>query len=977
MSGSTRRRRTAGASSAAPEPRSPTRSLAAARHIVAHRTGKLASVPTALIDRETELAALTAALAEADAGTGGTVLIQGPAGIGKTALATALRAQAEERGFAVLSARASELDRAFGYGVVHQLVEPVLATASPERRATLLRGAAARAELVLDAAGDQVDEGSYAVVHGLYWLIANLAEERPQLILVDDVHWADAPSLRFLEYLGRRLDGLRVLIAATARTNEPNAATELVDALAAGPAAHTIEPRPLGDEAVDAILTGALGHACDPAFVNAATSVTSGNPLLVRVVAREAASLGLQGTAAEGSRLTELAARGVVPTVRRQLGGLGPAAQAVAISAAVAGERALIGDIAALSGHAIPQTRAALDDLAAAGILDPGGWTFVHPLVKAAVLEAAPAGDVSLQHRAAAEQLRSRGARPAEVALHWIATDPAGDASAVRDLRVSATLAAAEGAIELAAEHLDRALLEPPPPAEVAGITLELGELEVRAQLPAGPDRLRGLLATGELAGNDLARARAALGNFIVHSDPMSALDEVAQALDVATDPALRLQLEAFTLESLIFPNPFAELRDARMAEGRADDDPSVVMLAHLALQGGCAGQPVHEVFALADRALADGSFMQALGPGGSTYNLLTHAFRFAEANERCAQVLRDGERIVAERGLVAAQMFINQSWGYWHRDFGSVAAGAARSRLGLDAVREMGLPLTIPALAAITAENLIHLGQLDAAAAEIDQDLGGAVETFIEPFALTTRGYLRFLLGRHAEAEADLRRVVQLGDDRGWRAPNATRGRLRLAELLAATDRQDEALELMDHDVRVAREAGLAGGLGNALRIRARAQIDDDAALATLHEAIESLRPSPFRLELGWALADLGARLRSTGDDAGAREPLREALDLAAATESTWLADTAREALQAAGGRPRRERLSGTGALTPAERRTAELAAEGMTNRQIAETLWVTLKTVEVHLGRCYAKLGISSRRELADALEPSAVPS
>ncbi len=937
-----------------------------------HYAGK---VPTALIDRETELALLQSALEGAAAGTGRIALIQGPAGIGKTALMGELRSRAQDRGFAVLSARASELDRSFGYGIIHQLIEPVLSDASPERRASLLRGAAARAERVLESAGHSVDEGSYAVVHGLYWLVANLVEERPLLILVDDVHWADAPSLRFLEYLGRRLDGLAVLVAATARTNEPGAATELIDALTAGPSVVTIEPRPLGDGAVDALLADALGRQCDPGFVNAATSATSGNPLLVRVLAREAASLGLAGTAQEGDRLTELAARGVVPAVRRQLGKLGPTAFDVATAAAVGGERALLSDLSALSGHTVVDARDALDALAAAGVLEPGGWSFVHPLVKAAVLEASPAGEIAARHRAAAQLMRARGARPAEVALHWLATDPAGDASAAADLRESALLAASEGATEVAVEHLDRALREPPAPENVAQMTLELGELEIRAQHPSGPGRLTALLASGALEGNDLARARAALGNHLVHTDPISALDEVAQARRVATDPALALRLEAFTLEALIFANPFAEQRDAQLAQGRAGDSPSVVMLAHLAVDGGCAGQPITEVAALADRALADGSFMAALGPGGSTYNLVTHAFRFAEAHERCAQVLRDGERIVAEQGLVTAQMFINQSWGYWHRDFGSVAAGAARARLGLDAVREMGWPLTVPALAAITAENLIHLGQLDAAADAIDTDLGPAVDTYIEPFALTTRGYVRLLLGRYAEAEADLRRLVSLCDDRGWFGPTAARQRLRLAELLIATGRHDEALELMAHDVRVASVAGMQGGLGAALRIRGRAHTDHADAVASLTDAIAVLRPSPFRLELGWALHDLGARLRAAGDHAEARAPLRESLDLAAATESTWLASTAREALQAVGGRPRRERLSGTQALTPAERRTAELAAEGLTNRQIAETLWVTLKTVEVHLGRCYAKLGISSRRDLAAALDPGAV--
>ena len=135
-------------------------------------------------------------------------------------------------------------------------------------------------------------------------------------------------------------------------------------------------------------------------------------------------------------------------------------------------------------------------------------------------------------------------------------------------------------------------------------------------------------------------------------------------------------------------------------------------------------------------------------------------------------------------------------------------------------------------------------------------------------------------------------------------------------------------------------------------LRRRALAQ-EGEEAIATLHEAVEAFEGTDLRLELGWALHDLGARLRIRGDRRTAREPLRRALDLGHRTESALLARHAHGELEASGARPRRERLDGVEALTPAERRVAQLAAEGLTNRQIAETLWVTLKTVEVHLGR------------------------
>jgi DNA-binding CsgD family transcriptional regulator len=144
--------------------------------------------------------------------------------------------------------------------------------------------------------------------------------------------------------------------------------------------------------------------------------------------------------------------------------------------------------------------------------------------------------------------------------------------------------------------------------------------------------------------------------------------------------------------------------------------------------------------------------------------------------------------------------------------------------------------------------------------------------------------------------------------------------------------------------------------------------------AAGRLEEAVAVLEPSPARVELAHALLDLGASLRRANRRTAARDPLRRALDLADACGAEPLADRARQELLAAGGRPRRPRISGVDALTPSERRIAEMAADGMSNPEIAQALFVTRKTVEAHLAGAYRKLDIRSRAELAGALRLSA---
>jgi hypothetical protein len=209
-----------------------------------------------LVERERELEELRDLLLGARAGEGAIVLIEAPAGHGKTALVRALRDEAAALGLGVLHAVGAELERGFSYGVVRQLLEGPVHAAGPERRASIFAGAARLAEPVLEArdAPDLDGDLSFGRLHGLYWVLANLADEQPLAVVVDDAHWADAPSMRFLDVLARRLEGMPVLLAVATRPGEPGAEEDVLDDLAAGPSARVLTPQALSRDGVGHVL---------------------------------------------------------------------------------------------------------------------------------------------------------------------------------------------------------------------------------------------------------------------------------------------------------------------------------------------------------------------------------------------------------------------------------------------------------------------------------------------------------------------------------------------------------------------------------------------------------------------------------------------------------------------------------------------------------------------------------------------------
>src|SRR4051812_28090781 len=179
-----------------------------------------------IVERDDDLARLSALLGEAAAGDGRVVLIEGPAGIGKSRLLAESRARAAEGGALTLAARGTEIEREFAFGVVRQLLEAVVA--DPDRRERALAGAAAPARSVFEGCDPNDTGADFAVLHGLFWVCVNLSAEAPLVLAVDDLHWIDRPSLRFVAYLTQRLEGLPILIATTLRSGEPPADAALL-----------------------------------------------------------------------------------------------------------------------------------------------------------------------------------------------------------------------------------------------------------------------------------------------------------------------------------------------------------------------------------------------------------------------------------------------------------------------------------------------------------------------------------------------------------------------------------------------------------------------------------------------------------------------------------------------------------------------------------------------------------------------------
>src|SRR6266516_7033616 len=325
-----------------------------------------------LLERDAELVSLQNLV---ESKPGGLLLaIEGPPGIGKSALLAEAKSRANEAAIQVLGARGSELERSFSFGVVRQLFEPLLASLPSDERTEALSGAAALAELLFNPEKLSTESGadsSFATLHGLYWLTANLAARRPLLLAIDDLHWCDLPSLRWLAYLLPRMEELALLVAAGLRPEEPGEDGGLLGQIVSDPVAAVIRPAPLSAGAATLLLRETLSPDAEDAFCAACWEETAGNPLLLRELVHAIAAEGLTPTEQNVPRLRELGARAGSRAVSLRLSRLPPEATTLAQAVAILGDDADPRQAAALAGLDEQAASEAVDALARADVLRP------------------------------------------------------------------------------------------------------------------------------------------------------------------------------------------------------------------------------------------------------------------------------------------------------------------------------------------------------------------------------------------------------------------------------------------------------------------------------------------------------------------------------------------------------------------------------------------------------------------------------
>ena len=949
------------------------------------------AAPAGLLERENELVMAREWLDDVRAERGRMLLVEAPAGLGKSALIEQVREMAR-RDFTVLSATGSEMEQPLGWGVARSLFERWLLRLPDDVRADLLTGPAASASLLFAPAGGSVTlpaaDASFAILHGLYWLAVRAAEARPIVLVVDDAHWADEPSLRLFTYLLGRIRDQPIGILLAARSGEAGAG-ELLAHLAAEPDVTVCEPAPLSAAAITTLIQEQLPDA-EATFCRRCHELTAGNPLGVREVLLAIADFPLAAADRDLETIAEQAARSLSRSVLRRLASLPPEARALADAMSVFEVDAELPWAAALVELEPGAALAALDQLERLDILrvSEDQLVFTHPLLRTTVYRALPRVRKGQLHRRAADVLHAAHLSAECVAPHLLGSPPAGDGAVVDGLRDAARVAMAHGVPASAARYLDRALREPPSDDRRVELLAELGQ----AEASFSPDlATRHLEAAIELARGPEQRAALAVGlGRALHDagrpeDACTTFERGLSELEVDAGE-LANELEAWYLTSAVLvPERAREANrraDAISAQPGIASTPSGRLLVSRSVTVRVReGQPHDALVRLADMLFDDAPASER--PGSDAREVervlddlpvelaVAGALAYSDQYERADAILAGALEKSRRVGWVtwfAAGSLLRARLRLWTGPIGDVIG---EGMAGLE-IFDGALHMYLPAAAYCLARGLIESDEYDEAEAVVARvERGPAPTGTFAAWQHEAQGRLAAATGDWERALTEFLACGEFAESVLALNPAMFHWRSEAGVAALRLGRPERARELIDRELALAERFGAPRALGIASRAAALLQSGPEVE-AGLAAAAKLLRGCGARVDLAYALVEEGGAIRRAGRPTEARDTLREALAIAEQIGARRAARLAREELQRAGGRAPSGR-NGTDELTPSERRVAELAAQGRTNREIANELFVTIKAVEWHLGNSYRKLDIRGRGALAEALSPT----
>jgi DNA-binding CsgD family transcriptional regulator len=924
-----------------------------------------------LLERDDVLSSVEGLVARSAQSAGGAILIEAAAGMGKTAVLDEVRARVGPEG--VLAARCVDLERDYPLGVARQLLDPALRRAQPDDRARWLAGAESAPALLRGDAAVAVEEG--AAFNALYWVLAAMAADRATLVIVDDVHWSDPESLRWLGYVVRRLEGLRLAVLLAARPSEVAALEAPFSALRGDARVKTVTLEPLSADAVRRIVCDELG-AADAAFVAACHEACGGNAFVLGELLSAARERAVAPTAANTARVASLASVGLQRAVLIRLTSLGVDAVAVARATAVLGTDAPVSQVAALAGMPVDSAADVAQALQRVDVLAPGArLSFRHPLLRTAVL--ADLGEVAIAaaHLRAARMLAGQDAPAEEVAAHLLACGAVGEPWAVEVLIEAARNASARASPRLAARLLERALTEPISAERRALLQAEMGGAMCTAGDPRGIDAL---LSAARSVADPVQRAGVAVRLGIPmwsggRVSELPAVLEEARAQLPRVQPELVFQIAAVRAYAAAMGSGelVGEAVAAALALVREAGEDSMrtrLSLALLAAAGLYANLPKREIVALARRALGDAEGHARAVAAGVPLIPAVVAMHLVEDHAASPESFARAETGQRARGALAIGLSTTLAWrAICHMRSGALLEAEADAEVALETApvetfaQLHNIPIT--ALARVHAER----GFPERALAMVDAQLARTASRGGDKAILTLERARVLRALRRPQEAAD----VALAVGAKLRALDCEGAFMLLwpavaAEALLECGEGEQAARLAAHAVTLAEDAGAAGPIGCALRVLGLVERD----LERLRAAERALAASIMRLEHARCLVDLGATLRRSGQRAAAREPLAAGMELAHRCAANALVARAHEELRAAGARPRSVVRSGVEALTASELRVARLAADGLTNREIAQHLFVTQKTIQTQLRAAYRKLDITGRGDLRAAL-------